>query len=163
LGNDLLSIKRNSGGMVTIANNEIKTGGTCVIYVDEGVLGETFGKELRKFFIGSDFENCVVVDKAKYSKVSKTNTGLPALIILSGITVDQIGAEKSDAKYVLLNPAFLPRDMPAGSVQAIVYPEINLRRYFEPEASRMDKFQSKIHKIPFDENFATSWAEYINH
>jgi len=170
-GDDSLSITRDSGGMVTVANNEIKTGKTCVIFVDEGVLGEEFGKEVRKFMLAADFETCVVVDKVAQTFLtvpifqdSKNGTDrnvCATLIILSGITVDQVEIKEGLAKYILLNPAFLPAYMPYGSIQAIVYPEINPRHYFEPEASSLEKFRSKIHKVPFDENFETSWASYI--
>ena len=162
-GNDTLAITRDSGGMVTVANNEIKTGKTCVIFVDEDVLGEEFGKGVRQLLLGSDFETCVVVDKASYLNIPYTNSRHADLTILSGITVGQVEIREGRSKYVLLNPAFLPSHMPDAPIQAIVYPEINLRHYLEPEASRLDKFRSKIHKVPFDENFETSWASYITY
>jgi len=161
-GNDSLSITRNSDGLVTVANDEIKTGKTCVIFIDEGALGEEFGKEVRKFMLGADFESCVVVDKASHLNIPHANIGHVDLTILSGITVDQVEIREGRTKYILLNPAYLPRYAPSESVQVIVYPEINLRHHLAPETSGMDKFQSKIRMVPFNENFETSWAEYTN-
>ena len=157
--NDSISIKLDESGIITVTNNEIKTGRTCVIYVDQEALGEEFGKEVRKFLIGSNFGACVVVEKAGNFSVSEIKASHAELIILSGITVAHVEIREGTAKYVLLNPAFLPGYMPSGAIQAIVYPEVNRRRYFDPETSVLDKFQSKIHMVPFNENFEISWSE----
>ena len=159
---DSVSISRDSSGVVTITNNEIKTGGTCVVYADAGALGEEYGKELRKFLPRSNFERCVVVGKAGYLDTPGINIKNLELIILSGITVSQVEIKDGPAKYVLLNPAFLPADMPSGAVQAIVYPEVNWTHYLEPEADALAKIRTKIRVVPYNENFETSWAEYLN-
>jgi len=166
-GDDSLSITRDSNGMVTVANNGIKTGKTCVIFVDESVLGEGFGKEVRKFMAGSDFDACRVaqaflsVPKPEDLITGTDRNVCATLIILSGITIDKVGIKDADAKYVLLNPSFLPQSLPAGQVEAVVYPEINRGHYIEPDAASLDKFQGRIRKVPFDENFEMSWAKYI--
>ena len=175
--NDSLTIKRDMDGIITITNSEIKTGRRCLIYIDEGALGGEYGKELRKFLPGSDIETCVVVRKVAQTFLSVPgssnkpgtdrnvcatfNTGRVDLIILSGITADQVEIKEGPAKYILLNPAFLPDNMPVEPVQAILYPEIN-RQHLEPKASILKKFQSKIRMVPFNQNFETSWSEYLN-
>jgi hypothetical protein len=153
-----LSIKTDSDCTVTISNRKINTGVACIIYIDERVLGTEYGKEVRKFLMGTDFEKCVVVSKAGCLGVSETTIGRVELIILSGITIDQIEIKEGSIKYILLNPAFLPACMPSGSIQAIVYPEINHLQHLEPEASSFNKFQSKIRLFPFNENFEKSWS-----
>jgi len=181
---DSLSIKRDASGVVTVTNNKGEPGKGCVIYVDEGVLGAEFGKEVRKFMAGSDFEACRVIDKVAqtFLSVQKTeelitgtdrnvratlktdtdkNVRATLLIILSGITIDRVGMKDAGARYVLLNPSFLPQSLPVGQIQGIVYPEINRGRYIEPDAASLGKFQGKIRMVPFDENFETSWASYI--
>jgi len=160
--NDSISISLDGSGIVTVANHEIKTGKTCVVYVDQGALGEEYGKELRKFLLGSDFERCVVVDKASYATIPELNIGHVNLIILSGITVDQVEIRKGAAQYLLLNPTFLAGCMPCDPILAIVYPEINRPCYFAPDGSTFNKFQSKIRLVPFHENFETSWSTYVD-
>jgi len=159
---DSVSISRDSSGVVTIANNEIKTGGTCVVYADAGALGEEYGKELRKFLPASNFERCVVRGKASYFDASETNIKNSELIILSGNTISQVEIKDGPAKYVLLNPSFLPADMPAEAIQAIVYPEVNWTHCLEPEADALANLRTKIRVVPYNENFETSWAKYLN-
>jgi hypothetical protein len=159
---DPASIKRDYGGIVTITNSEIKTGRTCLIYVDEGALGGEYGKEVRKFLFGADFETCVVVNKVGSFDIPKTKIERADLIILSGITIEQVEIREGPAKYILLNPAFLPGYMPSEPIQSILYPEINRPQHLGPEVSSLIKFQSKIRMVPFNEHFETSWSEYTH-
>gem|GEM_PF-3483254 len=161
-GNDSVSISRDSSGIITVANNEIKTGKTCILFVDQQALGEEYGKELRQFLLGADFERCVVVGRTSYFDAPETNIKNPELIIISGITVSQVEIRDGPAKYLLLNPAFLPADMPSGAIQAIVYPEINWAHSLEPDANVLDKYREKIRVVPYNECFETSWSEYLN-
>jgi len=157
---DPVTIERDVNGMVTVSNREIKTGRTCLVYADQQVLGEYFGKEVRKLVTGSNFRKCVVVDKAGYATVFGEKPGTADLIILSGNTVGQAAIKNGTAKYALLNPSFLPDAMPDEAIQAIVYPEINRTHRLEPDTDTLKKFQAKIRMVPYNECFETSWAKY---
>jgi hypothetical protein len=163
---DPVRIARNVNGMVSVLNPKggaLVSGKTCIICADQQALGEDYGKEVRKFVAGANFEKCVVLDKAGYSDIFHENTGWADLVVLSGNTVDYveiIGGSRS--KFVLLNPAFFPDSMPSESMQAIVWPEIKRTQFFEPEAALLETLRAKIRVVPYNENFETSWSKYIN-
>jgi len=160
-----VTITRDMNGMVSVMNAKGGTpvpGKTCIICADQQALGENFGKEVRKFVAGSNFEKCVVLDRAGYLDFIHENASEADLVILSGNTVDCVEIkEGSRSKFILLNPAFLPPSMPSGPIQAIVWPEIKRAQSLEPEAALMEALRSKVRVVPFNENFETSWSSYI--
>jgi len=52
--------------------------------------------------------------------------------------------------------------MPVEPIQAIVWPEINRQNYFDLDAALLEKLQSRIRRVPFNENFETSWSAHVN-
>jgi len=157
---DLLSIRSDKQGVISITNEQTSSGKLCVIYVDEEAIGRHYGKELRKFLIKMDIGNCIVVSKLNQMADAEKLISHAELIIMSGVTVTHVQVINGTAKYVLLRPAFIPKTLHCESIQSIVLPEID-RSHPLRSLDFNQTCLSKLHLVPFNEAFETSWSKYI--
>jgi len=160
---DSLSINTDKNGIVSISNKRSNSKELCILFVDEEALGRYFGKELRKFLLTSHYGQCFVLQNIK--QLTEIDDFIKAndlrLVILSGMTVAHDTIRKEGVKYALVFPSFLPDSLQLEAIESIIYPEIDRLHYLG--LSGINQLNhSKIHMIPFDENFETSWAKYIN-
>ena len=182
---DPLTITTGKNGIVSITNEQAKSIPTCAICVDEEALGRHYGKEVRKFMLKNNIGNCLIIKTSKQLAALGETAQQVDLVLLSGATVAKVvgvsrlpqrapeafptpkvspsGGLHKIPKFILLNPTFLPESLECESIQTIVFPEIDRYRHLELQPSHLGKLcQSKIKKIPFNENFETSWSKHVN-
>jgi len=158
---DSQPISPDKHGVITVSNKCLNSSKMCIIYVDEHAIGRHYGKELRKFLLKSDFGKCVIISKSNQRTAAEATVLQAELAILSGNTINHVEITKGVAKYVLLRPSFLPKDLQCEKIQSIVVPEID-RNHPLPNLNSNEVCLSKIIKIPFNLAFENSWSKYVN-
>jgi len=159
---DSMSISYDEQGVISIAKRPTNSGRLFVIYVDEEAIGRHYGKEVRKFLLQANLDKGIVITRRNQIAAVEKSIDRVELVIMSGVTVTQAPVIRwGTQKYVLLRPAFMPKVLQCESIQSIIWPEID-RGHPLRSHSFNQACLSKVHIIPFNENFETSWSKYIN-
>lgn len=152
-------VKEN--GIVNIVNNKGDSNKNCMFYVDECVLGEKYGKEVRRFIEINNIRNCAIIDNINKPNRSKFLDDKNAILVLSGDAVSTTGLDGIKNKLILLYPTSVEHEPNKSEyVKQILFPEIDSLKYrytwqYGPFWS------SKIQLIPYDKPFETTWVDYI--
>jgi len=158
---DPLAIKTDRSDIVFISNEQADSNDLCVLCVDENAVGAYYGKEIRKFLSTAHYDKCLVFRRIEQLPKLAAVASSANLIILSGETVSRLKIQNARAKYVLLLPSAVPDFIPPESIQSIVCPEIDMLHYLGLPLDN-PSLCAKIHIIPFDACFETSWSKYIH-
>ena len=159
--NDSLSISSGKHGIISLAKKLNNSGKLCVFYVDEEAIGRHYGKELRKFLSKADVGECVIISKLNQMSGSEALLRQAELVFLSGMTVTLLDFNKETSKYVLLRPSVLSKALQCETIRSIIYPKID-RNHPLRNLDFSQICPSKIHAVPFNEDFETSWSKHIN-